>query len=170
MPNDTALSANQTLFLSAGPTLSAQVYAVYGAVYLDPDSERNITFQLEFPEDYSTACIAEVLQCAKCSQYIPEDNCDTFMADNLNALAEVRLHLSSFIEVHDAFLYVHAQETFYGPNRTWPYETEIEYSCAPARSFSDGSGGVVPHVTLGCKWDKTWSPVDYLPPCECASN
>ncbi len=88
MPNNTATGPNQTFFLSSRNSSSNQIYAVYGNIYLDPDSERDISFRVEFPDDYSTACILDV-ECHRCSLYDPADNCDSFVNNHLTALEEV---------------------------------------------------------------------------------
>ena len=53
--------------------------------------------------------------------------------------------------------------TFYEENVEYKFESSITYECPAAHGFEDGST----EVTIDCRWNGTWTPVDSLPDCLC---
>ncbi len=129
--------------------------AIYGEFNLGPQDTKNVTFDVTFNESYSTACI-EDMACTAESQYAPGH--DTFFDRSLAAFHEDPL-----------------VENFTVTNTvgSWPYETELEYSCAPGRAFqiynaSVGEDVYHQHLYKKCQWNSTWTPDnDPLPVCNC---
>ncbi len=75
-------------------TFSSQVFGVSEYLQLDPDSQAFIVFKVQFPTDFSTACLERV-QCHQCS-VVHDANCGTFFEDRAVALKGVRDKLYSF--------------------------------------------------------------------------
>ncbi len=126
-------------------TFAPQVVGVYEELGLDPVSTKDLEFEVEFDGDYSTACI-EDMECGMCDRYADPAGCSGFYPEQKSAL-------------HD--------DPLFTPGVQWPYDTQLEYRCAPARAFEKADGSQHQSLTKSCQWDGTWSPDNTLPKCVC---
>ena len=61
-------------------------------------------------------------------------------------------------------MFTNLQESFYEPNKTWSYETVLEYRCPVGKSFHlnhpTEPALMVPSINISCQWDSAWQPSD----------
>ena len=120
-------------------TFAPQVVGIYKYIKLTQTSEGVFEFIVNFDPNYSTACIESIW----CSS---EDRNDSPLRSSLSLYESD----TSFFDKHLKDL---SEDTFFEPNKTWTYNTSLEYRCPIAMAFEDGSLS----QTFECQWDGNWT-------------